>query len=222
MKRLLIFLMAFSLFTACNNDKGANEKKADYREKDDYGSNEEQSDDKSRKDEDSENSDYTSNDSWSERDISKFNVECMSGFGENQEMGKKICPCALEKFQKKYASYSEVETKSSEAEGKRIGAQCKEELDITDNNNSNEDVDDDKSNYAVRGWPQVERDGFMTNCEKNAIKAGQSRLVAQSYCECMLDKMETLYPDINDAAKLTESQLDRVITKYRAKCLEEK
>jgi hypothetical protein len=37
----------------------------------------------------------------------------------------------------------------------------------------------------------------------------------------MLDKMESLYPDINDAGRLSEKEVDRVIAKYRDICLEE-
>ena len=206
--------MAFSLFTACNNDKGANEKKADYREKDDYGRNEEQSDDRSRKDEDSENSDYTSNDGWSERDISKFNDECMSGFGNNQEYGKKICPCALEKFQKKYKSYSELEAKSSEAEGKRIGAQCKDELGLADNNNSNnnEDIDNDKSDYAD-GWTRSDEDKFVDECFGTASKnVGRTR--ANQYCDCMLAKIKKMYSSYNEAnlklGGMSQDQINRL------------
>ncbi len=227
MKRLLIFLIVFSLFAACNNDKGngRNEKRADYREKDDYGNNDDQSNEKSRKDDDSNNDENTSSDGWTEKDKSKFLSDCMGGFGDKQALGKKICACALEKFEKKYTSLDEANEKGGEAAGTRYGKECMTEMNIStntdDDNNSNGDADNDKSNYSVGGWPQVEKDGFMTNCEKKAIEAGRSRLVAQSYCECMLDKIETLYPDINVASKLTDSQLDRVITKYRGKCLEE-
>lgn len=68
-------------------------------------------------------------------------------------------------------------------------------------------------------WPQVERDGFIKNCKKNAIKAGTSQLIAQNYCECMLDKMETLYPDVNEAAKLSEEKIGEIAIKYREGCL---
>jgi hypothetical protein len=70
-------------------------------------------------------------------------------------------------------------------------------------------------------WPQIERDGFIKNCKKNAIEAGSSQLIAQSYCECMLDKMETLHPDIKDAGKLTVEEINEIAMKYRGECLEE-
>ena len=220
MKKLLIFLMAFSLFAACNNDKGKLDKKADYREKDDYSNtddknNDEQSNDKSKKDEGTE--DFTSNDGWSEKDNNKFFVDCMSGFVNNQDMGKKICPCALEKFQKKYSSYNDVETKSNEAEGNRIGAQCKQELNIDDNN---VEVDNDKSNYnADSGWPEIEIKEFVTNCVKAAEKNGMEYLDAQSYCDCMQYKLEKLYPNVRDS-RLTNLNMESSAMKKMVKsCL---
>jgi len=78
-----------------------------------------------------------------------------------------------------------------------------------------------KDNFEAEGWPQVERDSFISSCVKNAMKQGRSRAVSESYCDCMLNKMESLYPNINDAGRLTEKELDMVIGKYRDKCLEE-
>jgi hypothetical protein len=68
-------------------------------------------------------------------------------------------------------------------------------------------TDDSQSSSLISGWPQVERDAFISNCERTAIGKGSSRSVAENYCDCMLNKMETLYPDINEAAKLTEEEL---------------
>jgi hypothetical protein len=225
MKKVLIFLMALSLFAACNNDKGKmGEKKADYREKDDYGSNDEQTDDKSGKDDDSKDEDYTSNDGWSEKDISKFNVECMSGFGNNQDLGKKICPCALEKFQKKYSSYSEVEAKSSEAEGNRIGAQCKDELGLADNNNRNNDENDngnDGADYSSGGWTSNEVQKFVKPCVKEAQKSGLEYLDAQSYCDCMQYKLAQKM-SYAEADRLTEADLKKpAMVRMIKSCLSE-
>jgi hypothetical protein len=86
--------------------------------------------------------------------------------------------------------------------------------------NNNEKSSKDNRDFAAR-WPQVERDGFMKNCEKKAKESGSSQLIAQSFCECMLDKMETLYPDIKDAAKLTIEKINEIGMKYREECLEE-
>ena len=73
----------------------------------------------------------------------------------------------------------------------------------------------------MSGWPQAERDAFITNCEREAMAEGKiSSSVAQNYCDCMLNKMETLYPDILDAAKLTEEEFQSPSMEKMAKdCL---
>ncbi len=131
MKRLLIFLMAFSLLAACNNDKGngRDEKRADYREKDDYGNNDDQSNEKSRKDDDSNSDENTSSDGWTEKDKSKFLSDCMGEAGDDQALAKKICPCALAKMEKKYSSLSEAESRwwrNCQKNGKRVYGRIKQ------------------------------------------------------------------------------------------------
>ena len=202
MKRLLIFLMAFSLLTACNNDKGngRDEKRADYREKDDYGNSDDQSNEKSRKDDDSNSDENTSSDGWTEKDKSKFLSDCMEEAGDDQALAKKICPCALAKMEKKYSSLSEAESGGG-ATAKRMGKECMEELNKGTNNdddNSNEVADNDKSNNTGNGWPEVEVNAFVKECVSAAKKKGMEYLDAQSYCDCMQYKLEKLYPNVYD------------------------
>jgi hypothetical protein len=200
MKKVLIFLMALSLFAACNNDKGKmGQKKADYREKDDYGSNDEQTDDKSGKDDDSKNEDYTSNDGWAEKDRSKFLADCMTGFEKDQGTGKKICSCVLGKIENKYSSLEEADRRGGEAEGKKMGMECAEEMNISTNQKTNTDEEDNNKDYAGSGWPESEIQAFVTNCVKTAQKKGMEYLDAQSYCDCMQYKLEKIYPNINDS-----------------------
>jgi hypothetical protein len=93
----------------------------------------------------------------------------------------------------------------------------KDDYGKTDNKNNNDEKTDDGNNEKDNdnnskmssGWPRSERDAFTTNCVTNAIAGGTiSRPVAQKYCDCMLNKMETLYPDILDVAKLTKEDLE--------------
>lgn len=134
MKKLLIFLMAFSLFTACNNDKGKysrDDKNSNNREKDDYRNKDDRNNDDKSTEEDKNKNEHTSNGGWTESDKSKFLEGCLEGFDNNQQtLGKKICPCALDKFEKKYASGNEMNERSGEAEGKKIGKECAEEMNI--------------------------------------------------------------------------------------------
>ncbi len=102
--------------------------------------------------------------------------------------------------------------------------------DYKDKNNTNQDELDEDGNSKAdvesitgqddsEGWPQTERDAFTTNCVSAAVKAGKSRSVSQKYCDCMLGKIEGMYPDIKDAAKLSDEEVNRITTKYAPGCL---
>ena len=57
-----------------------------------------------------------------------------------------------------------------------------------------------------KGWPSVERYGFIRECIKEA-KAGMSEDTARFYCYCMQEKVEKKYPAIEEAAKITEADM---------------
>ena len=57
-----------------------------------------------------------------------------------------------------------------------------------------------------KGWPSVERAGFITECVTTA-KANMSEDAAKYYCYCMQEKVETKYPAIEEAAKITSSDM---------------
>ncbi len=130
MKKLLIFLMAFSLFTACNNDKGKNtrdDKNADYRDKDDYGNEDDRKNDDNRKDDNNnednntDKSDYA--DGWTRSDENKFVAECSDEAAKNvgETRANQYCDCMLNKIKKMYSSYNEANLK--------LGRLSKEQID---------------------------------------------------------------------------------------------
>jgi len=191
----MILLLATGLFAACNNDKGG--KKADYREKDDYSNSgdkntDEPNDDKSKKD--NNQGSFNGGDSWPESDKTRVLSECMAGFANNQESGKKICPCILEKIMANYSSYAEAE-KAPASEGEKIGKDCAMQM----KSNTNQDGDDNQSNNTGSGWPESEVKEFVNACVAKAKKNGMEYLDAQSYCDCMQYKLEKAYPDISDS-----------------------
>jgi hypothetical protein len=51
-------------------------------------------------------------------------------------------------------------------------------------------------------WKESEREEFVTSCF-NSAKASLGETKAKSYCECMMFKMENIYPNADDAAKIT-------------------
>ncbi len=57
-----------------------------------------------------------------------------------------------------------------------------------------------------KGWPSAERYGFISECIKTAQKA-MSEDTARFYCYCMLFKMEEKHPTVEEAATITEDQL---------------
>ncbi len=57
-----------------------------------------------------------------------------------------------------------------------------------------------------KGWPSNERTTFITECI-NTAKKNMSSDSARHYCYCMQEKMETKYPDIADANKVTAKDL---------------
>lgn len=57
-----------------------------------------------------------------------------------------------------------------------------------------------------KGWPSVERYGFISECIKSA-KVAMSEDTARFYCYCMIFKMEEKYPTIESAGTLTQEQM---------------
>lgn len=124
---------------------------------------------------------------------------------------------------KKEADAKKTETKSADdyrsGDNKtgddNKGKDDKDNTGVTDDQNKT----DNNTNFSGGGWPQSEKDSFISSCVREAMKGGRSREVASSYCQCMMEKMEAEYPDINKAAKLTNDEIEKVMMKYRDGCL---
>jgi type III secretory pathway component EscV len=121
-------------------------------------------------------------------------------------------------------------TNTSSADDYRSGEDKteKNEKTVPENKNQNntdfsggEDKKDENTNLKAAGWPESEKESFMKSCVAEAMKNNNNRSVSSRYCQCMLEKMESLYPDINKAARLTESEIERVMLKYKDGCLEQ-
>ncbi len=57
-----------------------------------------------------------------------------------------------------------------------------------------------------KGWPSIERYSFISECIREA-KAGYSEDTARFYCYCMQERVETKYPGIEEAAKISEADM---------------
>jgi hypothetical protein len=128
---------------------------------------------------------------------------------------------------KKESPEKKTETKSTDdyrSGDDKTGNTGKGDAENKDNDNTGLSGDDNKTkdntSLSGTGWPQNEKDSFISSCVREAMKGGRSREVASSYCQCMMEKMEAQYPDINEAARLTDEEIERVMMKYRDGCLE--
>jgi hypothetical protein len=202
MKHLLVLLLAFSLISSCKNDKNKNvrDRDSDRRERDDYRSAD-------KEDDNSKSADYKDSEAWSAADVKKFNKDCLSEVANNnEEFADKFCPCFLDKMQNKFSSYSEMELKSTEAQGKTAAEDCIETLGLSKSNvNTNEN--------SGGNWSSSDQKEFVSTCVSSAVDGGMQRNVAQNYCSCMLGKLEQLYPDSKDAVGMDNTEMERLAKK---------
>ena len=82
-----------------------------------------------------------------------------------------------------------------------------------DNNNSKNSTGGNKDT-----WPPSDAKGFIAKCVPAAEKNGMTYINAQSYCNCMLGKLQNLYPDINDPRLKSISMEDPVIKQAVQSC----
>lgn len=184
MKKLLILLTAFSFFVAsCNNNKNGKNQNTNNRDKDDYGKN----GNITTGDENKTNNNF-GNSGWTELEKTKLLKDCIASFEENQSaLANQICPCLLGKMEKKYTSFNDADTRSSEAELKSFTLQCNDEVvGNTDNNNT------------VHNWSSSDEYQWMNVCATPVLveKMGEQR--ATSYCSCMMDKLKILYSSFQE------------------------
>lgn len=196
MKQFLVLFLAASLFISCkDNNKSNRERENERREKDDYRDKTNVSEEES-----SDKKESFNGDGWSQKDINAFNQQCDQTMAEHNADGSKICPCLLEKMQKRYSSMAEMDQKSTEAEGKKAAEDCMGGA----KGNTEETVN---TNSGGGSWTSAESSQFVNSCVSEAVKGGMQRSKAQSYCSCMQEKFETMYPNSADAANVTEEDM---------------
>ena len=67
-----------------------------------------------------------------------------------------------------------------------------------------------------KSWTKAEQDLFRESCVVNS-KEGLGEQRSRQYCDCMLRKVESKYPDSNEAGKLTLTETQEM----KKSCLEE-
>jgi len=151
MKKLLILLMAFSLFTACNNEKSArndrDSRSNNSRDKDDYRNDDDRDKDKnSDEDEDSrdkdrnkdrDNDDRTTDDrddnkssgGWTSREVNEFVTTCVDAAekGMSTTQARNYCECMQVKLERLYPNSNDAARFDPESNSaKRMIQECLE------------------------------------------------------------------------------------------------
>lgn len=88
-----------------------------------------------------------------------------------------------------------------------------------DDKDGKEPEGDKTGDMTVTGWPQAKKDEFLTSCITEAFKASENRALSETYCECMLGKLEAKYPDYKTVEALTEPEVQDFLTQYKDGCL---
>jgi len=70
------------------------------------------------------------------------------------------------------------------------------------------------------GWPEKDRNDFLSNCISEGVKNMPDTERVTRYCNCMLEKMEGEYPDVNKASTLSSEEINDLMMKYRDGCLQ--
>lgn len=132
MKKLLMFLMAVSLLTACNNDKKPTRDKDDRsstRDKDDYRNSDDKTDSKDDRDQDDTRTNDNDSQGWSKSDENRFMNDCEGTAKENVGAARanEYCDCMLQRMKKMYSSYKEADDDlkgATQEEINKLAAPC--------------------------------------------------------------------------------------------------
>jgi len=153
---------------------------------------------------------------WSGADRKKFVNDCTgeAAKGMDEAKARSYCECMQPKIETKYPTVAEANRMSSAdlqtatwtAEVQSCLGMSKTDIDNQNTNTNNNTVVDDNTPPGMGSWTQSERDKFVQDCAGEAEK-GMTRSRAESYCSCMQDKLEKIYPTFNQANMITDADL---------------
>lgn len=128
---------------------------------------------------------------WPSSDRMEFITECIVSAkeGMSEDSARQYCYCMQEKVEAKYPTVEEAAHLSEDdlqlPEWQTIITNC----------------------LMNSGWGTSDRKEFMRECITSAKKSLEESK-AKSYCECMLFKVEQVYPKPADASQLTTEKLN--------------
>ena len=122
---------------------------------------------------------------WPSSERNTFITECIGTAKKNMstDSARFYCYCMQEKMETKYPDFADASKITSK--------------DLA----SPEWIKEIKSCIGST-WTKNDHEEFVTSCI-NSAKASLGESKAKSYCECMMFKIEKIYPNANDAAKIT-------------------
>jgi hypothetical protein len=128
---------------------------------------------------------------WPSKERYAFISECIKAAqkGMSEDTARFYCYCMIFKMEEKYPTVEEAATIS---EDKLASPEWQKEIQA-----------------CLQGyWSSKDRNDFLKDCI-NSAKDGLGADRAKNYCECMLYKIEVMYPDSGKAAEeLTEEKIN--------------
>ncbi|OSZ81054.1 hypothetical protein CAP36_07405 [Chitinophagaceae bacterium IBVUCB2] len=129
-----------------------------------------------------------SNNNWTVTDRSDFIRECITSAGQNMNVDSatSYCNCMLPKVEAKYPKIEDAGNLTAEVlatpEWKKMIADC------------------------MQSWTNKDKADFIRECIATAKQSlGEEK--ASFYCNCMQVKVEEKYPTVEEAGKITDSEL---------------
>jgi hypothetical protein len=124
---------------------------------------------------------------WTEQQKSSSLEECMESFdADKRDLATKICPCVLEKLERKYPNYNEGNSNQAENDVKTYALQCKDEV-----------VGNNENNTTTYTWSKSDEDQWMSACSESVgEKLGEEQRT--SYCSCIMEKLKGMFSSFNE------------------------
>ncbi len=126
--------------------------------------------------------------SWNDAEQKSFMDACVPNSKMGTEKGTAFCRCMLEKMITLYPKPSDAAGLTKER-ATELAKECY--------------ADTRKGDST---WSAAERTAFLKECSGKAIKS-KGIAKTQTYCNCMLGKIEKAYPNPLDAQKMTPEEL---------------
>jgi hypothetical protein len=141
---------------------------------------------------------------WSKKDRNRWLDECEKELGAKKD----ICPCVLAKVEMNYPDPADAEN-ATEEEGIRFAKAClsndktddygddysRDDREVRDGGEDEDGRDerlntDDEDRNSGGRWTSQQRQSYIQGCASTAVQSGLTRQQANSYCACMVGKLE--------------------------------